>query len=197
MDTRQLPDLSPTQVVELKDALLSNADSLLTSALAVLELGHVPLARSVAILGMEESGKAIAMHERRVQITSAPEGELFRCDELDGLWSSHSRKLEKVHDFLVQEHYWFGVEPADPVANAEYLGTIRSWTRRHDRLKLRGFYVEVSKTGEVMTPTDVVDRETSAMSSPMFIRSGGNSGSVSTSKASVWMNNRQAIRRFG
>ncbi len=74
---RGLPDLSPAQVVAVQDSLLANADRLLTSALAVLELGNVGLARSLAILGMEESGKAIAMHERRVQMAYAPEGQPF------------------------------------------------------------------------------------------------------------------------
>jgi AbiV family abortive infection protein len=52
----------------LQDALLANAHSLLTSALAVLDLGNVALARSLAILGLEESGKAIAVHNRRVEM---------------------------------------------------------------------------------------------------------------------------------
>lgn len=52
MPVPKLPNLSPTQVVELQDALLANADRLLTSALAVLDLGNVGLARSLAILAM-------------------------------------------------------------------------------------------------------------------------------------------------
>lgn len=51
-------------------ALLANADRLLTHALGVLELGDVGLARSLAILGMEDSAKAIAIHERRVVIAT-------------------------------------------------------------------------------------------------------------------------------
>ncbi|PKH42158.1 AbiV family abortive infection protein [Nocardioides alpinus] len=160
MDIRELPDLTPVQVVELVDALLANADTLLTTALTVLEQGQVPLARSLVILGMEESGKAIAVHERRVQMAKAPNGEPFRCEALDRLWGSHRRKLEKVHDFLVEELYWFDTEPSDPTANAAYLGTIRTWTKKQDRLKMRGFYVELSKTGEVMAPTDVSDEAT-------------------------------------
>lgn len=100
MDIRKLPDLTPAQVVALMDALLANADTLLTTALTVLEKGQVPLARSLAILGMEESGKAIAVHERRVEMTAAPDGEPFRCAALDQLWGSHHRKLEKVYDCL-------------------------------------------------------------------------------------------------
>lgn len=61
--------------------------------------------------------------------------------------------------FLVNEDYWFGVEAADPEANEAELGAIRGWTSRHDRAKLRGFYVDVSKTGDVMKPGDVADKE--------------------------------------
>lgn len=145
------------QVVRLQDALLANANTLLTSALALLDLGHVALARSLAILGLEESGKAIAVHERRVEMCHIAEGEPFRCDRLDELWGSHEKKLEAVHRFLVEERYWFGVEPSDPDENAAYLGTIRSWARRRDRSKQRGFYVGLGKTGEVMAPSDVSD----------------------------------------
>lgn len=162
MPVRTLPDLSPAQVVQLQDALLANADALLTSALAVLNLGHVALARSVAILGLEESGKAIAIHERRVQIAYAPEREPFRCVSLDELWANHQKKLELVHDFLVEERYWFGTEPSYPAENLDHLGTIKAWSRRHDRLKQRGFYVGLSKTGAVMTPADVAGEESLA-----------------------------------
>ncbi len=162
MPERKLPDLSSAQVVQLQDALLANADALLTSALAVLDLGHVALARSLAILGLEDSGKAIAIHERRVQMAHAPEGEPFRCVNLDELWASHQKKLELVHNFLVEERYWFGAEPSDPAENLGYLGTIKAWSRRHDRLKQRGFYVGLSKTGAVMTPADVADEESLA-----------------------------------
>ena len=157
MAVRRLPDLTPLQVVRLQDALLANANTLLTSALALLDLGHVALARSLAILGLEESGKAIAVHERRVEMCHIADGEPFRCDRLDELWGSHEKKLEAVHRFLVEERYWFGVEPSDPDENAAYLGTIRSWARRHDRSKQRGFYVDLGKTGEVMAPSDVSD----------------------------------------
>lgn len=159
MAVRKLPDLTPDQVVRLQGDLLANADALLTFALAVLDLGRAALARSLAILGLEESGKAIAVHERRVSMGYAPDGEPFRCDGLDELWASHQKKLEKVHSFLVEEPYWFDVEPPDPDENAAYLGTIKAWARRHDRSKQRGFYVDLSKTGAVLAPADVADEE--------------------------------------
>lgn len=162
MATRKLPSLTPRQVVALQDALLSNADRLLTSAHTLLEAGNVALARSLAILGMEESGKAIAIHERRVQIAEEPEGAAFVNLQLEDLWSSHQAKLELVHSFLAEEKYWFGVEPSDPEMNLASLGTIKSWTRRHDKLKQRGFYVDVDKIGDVLDPTAVADEESLA-----------------------------------
>lgn len=141
----------------MQNALLANANTLLVSALALLDLGHIALARSVAILGLEESGKAVAVHERRVQMCRISEGEEFRSDQLDELWASHEKKLEVVHHFLMEEPYWFDVQSPDPDENATYLGTIKSWARRHDRSKHRGFYVDVGKTGEVMAPSDIPD----------------------------------------
>ncbi|XBB67364.1 AbiV family abortive infection protein [Nocardioides sp. WV_118_6] len=162
MPRRKLPDLTPEQVVNAQDALLANADRLLSAALAVLDLDNVGLARSLAILGMEESGKAIAIHERRVAMAFAPEGEPFVTEEFSDLWASHQRKLELVHRFLVAEQYWFGVEPSNPDDNRAYLGAIRSWTKRHDKLKQRGFYVDLDRSGNPLTPDAVADRETMA-----------------------------------
>lgn len=157
MALRRLPDLTPEQVVQMQDALLANANTLLTSALALLDLGNVALARSLAILGLEESGKAIAVHERRVEMGFMTDGETFRSEQLDELWASHQKKLETVHRFLVEEPYWFDVQSPDPNENAAYLGTIKSWARRHDRSKQRGFYVDLGKTGEVLAPSEVAD----------------------------------------
>jgi AbiV family abortive infection protein len=162
MPVQKLPNLSPSQVTELQDALLANADRLLVSALAVLGLGNVGLARSLAILGMEESGKAIAIHERRVEIAYAPEGEPFVNGRLQDLWLSHAKKLGLVHRFLAEEQYWFGTEPADPDANQAWLGTIEHWSRHHNQMKQRGFYVDVDSGDDVLAPTDVTDRESLA-----------------------------------
>ncbi len=125
-------------------------------------LGNVALARSLAILGLEESGKAIAIHDRRVQMVHEPEGTPFRCDRLDRLWLDHQEKLKTVHSFLVKERYWFSTEPSDPEENEAQLGKIRKWADRHDRLKRRGFYVGLDKTGAVLTPGHVADEESLA-----------------------------------
>ncbi|HEY5183060.1 MAG TPA: AbiV family abortive infection protein [Dermatophilaceae bacterium] len=159
MPIRKLPDLSPEQVVKLQDALLSNADALLVSALSLLDQGRASLARSLAILGLEESGKAIAVHERRVQVVREPEGTLFRCEWLDALWASHEQKLNKVYDFLLSEPYWFAEGPPNPDENAAMLGTIKRWAGRHDNLKKRGFYVELDRNGKALSPADLADED--------------------------------------
>src|SRR5699024_6005923 len=66
-------------------------------------------------------------------------------------------KLEIVHHFLMDEQYWFGEELPDPEENAEVLGTIQQWKREHNSLKQRGFYVDMSPDGELLTPQDASD----------------------------------------
>lgn len=65
------------QVIALQDSILSDADLLLQATVTMPEVNSVPLARSLAILGMEESGVAIALHEHRVYMAYATEGESF------------------------------------------------------------------------------------------------------------------------
>jgi len=157
MASRKLPDLTPLQVVALKDALLANADSLLTSALSVLEAGNPALARSLAILGLEESGKAIAIHRRQVYIAYDEEGAPFVDERITKLWASHPEKLNLVHEFLVEESYWFDSQPPDREENLSYLGELGHWTKNHNLLKHRGFYVDLEADGEVLSPSDSVD----------------------------------------
>lgn len=152
MPTRALPNLSPDRVIELMDALLANAARLLRASVAVYETGDFALAHSLAVLAIEESGKAIAVHERRIAMVRLPQGEPFRCNDLDELWANHDRKLQKVYDFLVREDYWFDTEPSDPDANARLLGSMRAWSRRQNRAKLHGLYVDIGKTGDLLEP---------------------------------------------
>jgi hypothetical protein len=62
-----------------------------------------------------------------------------------------------VYDFLVQEQYWFGVQPPDIGENMDWLGEIDEWARKHDSFKQRGFYVDVDEDDGVLTPNSVVD----------------------------------------
>lgn len=159
MVIRKLPDLSPAQVVRLQDELLANADQLFAAADSIVQTGTVRLARSLAILGLEESGKAIAVHERRVQMAFTVEGSPFRDQVLDQLWGSHEKKLEAVYRFLLADPYWFGTGPADPDVTQTVLGSVRAWSRRNSRAKEQGFYVELDQQGGVHSPRDALDVE--------------------------------------
>ena len=146
--------------MQLYDELLANADRLLTAALTLLNAGNIGLAGSLAILGLEESGKAIAIHNRRVEIAQEPEGSDFVNEKLSSLWRAHSAKLKLVHEFLVNERYWFSTEPPDPVENQAWLGEIAEWSKRHNILKQNGFYVDVDSQQGIVTPTDITDEIT-------------------------------------
>lgn len=146
--------LTPVQVVALQDALLANADRLLNSARAVLALDNAALAQSLAILGLEESAKAIALHYRRVAMAYAAEGEPFVDASLRRLWTSHREKLHLVYQFLVDEPYWFGDQPPDREVTQDYLGTIDRWANQYNRFKQRGFYVDVDAAGNVLAPSE-------------------------------------------
>ncbi|MCA2256012.1 AbiV family abortive infection protein [Mycobacterium intracellulare] len=152
-----LPPLTPERVVELHDELLANADRLLKAALHMLESGNMGLARSLAILGLEESGKAIAIHQRRRDIAYEDEGAPFVDAGLQKLWANHQSKLTLAYDFLVREDYWFATEPPDPEANREWLGEVETWTREHNLLKQRGFYVDVDAEKGVLAPESAAD----------------------------------------
>lgn len=159
MPRPSLPNLSPTEVVDLVDALLANADALLNAASMLLDASQIALARSLAILGLEESGKAIALHQRRVDIADSPEGDPFVDDRLTALWASHPKKLEAVHSFLADEQYWFGAEPSGP--DDEFvLQTIKDWATEKNVLKQRGFYVDVEPQAKAIhSPQDADDAD--------------------------------------
>ena len=151
--------LSPHAVVALTDALLANADSLLTMASDALTAGKSGLARSLAILGLEESGKAIALHNRRIRMAYGLDGEPFVDEELQRLWSDHGLKLRAVHRFLREEKYWFGTEPPVEI-DAFVLDEIDTWAHEKNRHKQAGFYVDLDPvTAEISRPSDFQDGE--------------------------------------
>jgi hypothetical protein len=74
-----------------------------------------------------------------VSIAYAPKGEKFVDANLRKLWSSHPAKSKLVHDFLVKERYWFGVEQPHhelldrPVE--EYVTTLEAWGKRRQHIQ--------------------------------------------------------------
>lgn len=132
--------------------------------------------------GLEEAGKAIAVHERRVVMGYAPEGETFRCDQLGELWASHGKNLETVQRFLVDEPYWFDTQPPVPAR-----------TPAVSARSSRGHGVTTDPSSATSTSTSARPARSwpqptsqtgppSARSSSTFTKSAGNCDSVSTSR---------------
>ncbi|WP_323099391.1 AbiV family abortive infection protein [Intrasporangium sp. YIM S08009] len=142
------------------DALLANADRLLSGAATLLASGEVALARSIGILGAEESGKAIAIFQRRVKMATEPEGAPFVTRDLLALWRDHNLKLAAVHKFLDDEAYWFGEGPWHERPDAEAIAVeIDSWRTDRNAAKQGGFYVDVSPSGDPVEPEEITDVE--------------------------------------
>jgi AbiV family abortive infection protein len=153
--------LTPPQVETLYDALLSNADGLCRDADMLLEAGSGGRARALAILALEESSKAIAIHEKRSQAALGRSSTLALDDTFWKEWTDHLPKLTRVRAFLLEEEYWFGDPPQideqllGPIE--DYLKTLDRWALANNAAKLRGFYVDVdfNGTGTILLPDPV------------------------------------------
>jgi AbiV family abortive infection protein len=104
-------------------------------------------------LALEESSKAIAIHERRAVAASMAEPVPDLDADFWRDWSAHRAKLRRVRDFLVREDYWFGQEPPtnelllSPLE--DYLQKLDEWAAADNEAKLSGFYVDVDwSTGD-------------------------------------------------
>ncbi len=158
MTNRAPRPLSPAQVIRLQDALLANADRPLGFALTILDSGHVALAWSLAISAWRSPGSD------RITRTASPDrltGRSTLRQRTVGTPSVEpSRKIEGVYRFLLHEQYSFAAEAADPEANVAALGAIQKRSQRHDKLKHRGFYVDIDRIGHPLEPTGVYDLQT-------------------------------------
>ncbi|WP_084606002.1 AbiV family abortive infection protein [Agreia bicolorata] len=155
--------LSFLQVEDLYDEVLSNAFHLSQDARLLLEHGSVGRARALAVLALEEAGKAVMIHKAKVR--SFREG--LRDPHLDATfwknWRSHQTKLRAVHDYIVHEPHWFDVAP--PPVNELLLGEVDDYLAELDRRaadgdsnKLKGFYVDIdAATGRTETPNSSVN----------------------------------------
>lgn len=159
--------LTLQQIEDLYDALLANADRLCRDAELLMGAGSGGRARALAILALEESAKAIAIHEKRADAamsgTTLPEtlDQIFWQE-----WTQHQPKLRRVRRFLIDEDYWFDVAPPPPNELLlgpieEYLAELDRWAKNNDSSKMRGFYVDVDPaTGRPLLPDPVDPQET-------------------------------------
>jgi len=148
------------QVEDLYDATLSNAFMLCDDANTLLDAGSTSRARALAILALEECGKAIMIHNAKVQSFLLGHADPVLNEEFWKQWRTHQPKLRHVREFLIKNEYWFAVRPPEP--NEFVLGSVDDYLAELDRFamegdssKLKGLYVDVDPaTGGVIAPQD-------------------------------------------
>lgn len=153
------------QVEDLYDATLSNAFFLCQDAKLLLEGGSMGRARALAVLALEECGKAIMIHKAKVTSFALELPDPVLDDAFWKDWKTHLPKLRHVREFLIQNQYWFDVRPPEP--NEFILGSVDEYLAELDRFaadgdtsKLKGLYVDVDPaTGKVVSPADEASAE--------------------------------------
>lgn len=154
--------LTNAQLEALYDELLENADQLCRDAEVLLEAESVERARALVILALEESAKAIAIHESRAEaaMTGSSVPSLDRAFWRE--WRAHVPKLRRVKAFLIEERYWFGLPPKPnellqgPLD--QYLETLSRWAHAYQDAKLSAFYVDVDPDSGDVLQAPVPDR---------------------------------------
>lgn len=136
----------------LAAAAIHNAHRLLRDGWFLLEAGSYPTAQSLAVLALEEAGKAVACH----RIAGADEQANTRSQFVRQL-TLHTAKLQRARNFLDL----LDALPAGGMADtqAEYLEKLISQARDDNDNKMRGFYVDLDDTDQVRTPEDVSNDE--------------------------------------
>ncbi|MER7363591.1 AbiV family abortive infection protein [Nonomuraea wenchangensis] len=152
---------SDEQLAGLADAALANARSLASSARLLLASGTAGLARSLAILAMEEAGKSL-IAKRAIEASGDERRELEQL--LKEALYKHPPKLEQVQKIFELLTSMVQLLKAFVVKSDEELGD--GWTAQGFNLaKQDGFYVGL-KQDAVTTPSEI----TAAEAEPVLVR---------------------------
>jgi len=152
------------EVEALYDETLSNAFYLTQDANLLLEDGSVGRAHALAVLALEECGKAILIQNAKI----ASHARNLTDPELDDTfwreWRTHQPKLRAVREFLLKNKYWFDFQPPEPDelllgSVDDYLADLDRFAKEGDTSKQRGLYVGIDKaTGRPESPLDETNR---------------------------------------
>jgi AbiV family abortive infection protein len=167
------------QIEDLYDATLSNAFMLCQDSNVLLKNGSVGRARALAVLALEECGKAIMIHEAKVAS--------FALELLDPVldaafwreWRTHLPKLRHVREFLTKNEYWFDVGPPEPndfvLGSVDaYLAGLDGFAAEGDTSKMKGLYVNVDPPPGKSSPQQTTRQQKTLPSSCEWrIRSAG------------------------
>lgn len=145
-------------------AAIGNADRLIQDAAALLESGSAPTAHSLAVLGLEEVGKAIAC-----TLTDLDDDTTLTRQKFLGELRSHNAKLQRLRNFVDLLNAFIGFVASGGhitgmgESKETYAGRLKQAAQNDHVRKLRGFYVDLSDDDRVETPADVTDDEAREM----------------------------------
>jgi AbiV family abortive infection protein len=156
--TGQMPS-TPLPPKELLDALaqaaVDNANRLLTDASTLLAAGTAPSAHSLAVLAVEEVGKAIICCGG----FAGSDNTVTTRERFDQEIASHSAKLTWARNFVdvmvAMARAGVGDNSGMAASAEEYLEALKEQRKRDNIQKMRGFYVDLSDAGEVQLPAEI------------------------------------------
>ena len=155
---------TPLPPKELLDALarasVDNADRLLADAATLLAAGSAPSAHSLAVLALEEVGKAIICCGG----FAGSDNKVTTREQFDQEIANHSAKLTWARNFVdVMAMLGPGDNFGMAASAEEYLDALKKQRKRDNVQKMRGFYVDLSNAGEVQLPTEITAADAEEM----------------------------------
>jgi AbiV family abortive infection protein len=158
---------TPLPPKELLDALagaaVDNANRLLADASTLLAAGSAPTAHSLAVLALEEVGKAIICCGG----FAGSDNTVTTRERFDQEIASHSAKLTWARNFVdvMVSMATFGAGDNSGMAASaeEYLDALKEQRKRDNVQKMRGFYVDLSNAGKVQLPTEITAADAEEM----------------------------------
>jgi AbiV family abortive infection protein len=154
---------TPLPPKELRDALaraaVDNANRLLADASTLLAVGSAPTAHSLAVLALEEVGKAIICCGG----FAGSDNTVTTRERFDQEIASHPAKLTWARNFVDIMGLGTGDNSGMAASAEEYLDALKEQRTRDNIQKMRGFYVDLSNTGEVQLPTEITAADAEEM----------------------------------
>ncbi len=156
MDLRAVKALTQPELAACAIAAARNAQSLLDDAELLAGAGRIGRAYSLAVLAVEECGKAMDLSALAVMPprlrARAPLGRML-----------HWHQLKLVGGLLIAMLPLGSVGPKVAVMSADevahILSTLNTSADEADRLKRRGFYVDIDRSGRLREPSEITESE--------------------------------------
>jgi AbiV family abortive infection protein len=139
----------------LARAALDNAQRLLTDASTLLEAGSAPTAHSLAVLALEEVGKAVIC----VGGFAGDDNQITTRSKFKEEIRDHKAKLQWVRNSLDLVRSVLTFQPEMAESSKVYMEALQKQVANDHAKKLRGLYVGLANSDEVETPASVTPEE--------------------------------------